>query len=33
VTLRLGITDRYDSTPQGKRPNDLEYFGVLLWKF
>ncbi len=33
LTLKLGILDRYDSTPEGKKPNDLDYFGVLLWKF
>lgn len=33
LTLKLGLLDRYDSTPEGKRPNDLEYFAVLLWKF
>lgn len=33
LSLKLGIFDRYDSTPEGRRPNDLEYFAVLLWKF
>ncbi len=33
LTLKLGVLDRYDSTPEGARPNDLEYFGVLLWSF
>lgn len=33
VTLRLGLLDRYDSTPEGRKPNDIEYFGTLLWKF
>jgi putative salt-induced outer membrane protein YdiY len=33
LTLKIGLLDRYDSTPEGKRPNDLEYFAVLLWKF
>lgn len=33
LTLRLGVLDRYDSTPDGKKPNDFEYFAVLLWKF
>ncbi len=33
VTLKLGATDRYDSQASGKKPNDVEYFGVLLWKF
>ncbi len=33
LTLRLGIWDRYDSTPEGRKPNDIEYFSTLLWKF
>lgn len=33
LTLRVGAQDRYDSTPEGRRPNDIEYFAVLLWKF
>lgn len=33
LSLKLGVLDRYDSTPDGKRPNDVEYFAVLLWKF
>lgn len=33
ITLRLGVLDRYDSTPQGKKPNDVDYFATLLWKF
>lgn len=33
VTLKLGVLDRYDSTPNGRKPNDIEYFAVLLWKY
>ncbi len=33
ITLKTGILDLYDSTPEGRKPNDLEYFFVLLWKF
>ncbi len=33
VSLKLGIIDRYDSTPGGKKANDLDYSAVLLWKF
>ena len=33
LTLKLGLLDRYDSTPEGRKPNDIEYFGALLWKF
>ncbi len=33
LTLKLGVLDRYDSTPEGKQANDYEYFATLLWKF
>jgi len=33
LTLKVGVLDRYDSTPEGKLPNDAEYFAALLWKF
>lgn len=33
LSLKLSIIDRYDSTPQGKRPNDLDYSTLLLWSF
>jgi putative salt-induced outer membrane protein YdiY len=33
LSLKLGVLDRYDSTPEGKKPNDLNYGVVLLWKF
>lgn len=33
LSLKVGVFDRYDSTPEGAKPNDLEYFAVLLWKF
>lgn len=33
LSLKTGVLDRYDSTPEGKKPNDVEYFAVLLWKF
>ncbi len=33
LTFRIGAYDRYDSTPEGKKRNDLEYFAVLVWKF
>lgn len=33
LTLRLGALDNYDSTPEGRKPNDIEYFATLLWKF
>ncbi|HUT14122.1 MAG TPA: hypothetical protein VMY42_26775 [Thermoguttaceae bacterium] len=33
LSLKLGVLDRYDSTPNGVKPNDLDYTAVLLWKF
>ncbi|MEE8451776.1 MAG: DUF481 domain-containing protein [Thermoguttaceae bacterium] len=33
LSLKFNITDRYDSTPNGAIPNDLDYSAVLLWKF
>jgi len=34
MTLKLGIEDRYDSTPgAGFKRNDLDYFAVLVWAF
>jgi putative salt-induced outer membrane protein YdiY len=33
LTLKLGALNRYDSTPEGRKRNDLEYFAVLLWKY
>ena len=33
LSLKVSILDRYDSTPGGKRPNDLDYTLTLLWKF
>jgi putative salt-induced outer membrane protein YdiY len=32
MSLKLGIIDRYDSTPNGLVPNDLNYSLMLLWK-
>jgi len=31
-SLKFSMADRYDSTPHGKRPNDLTYSLVLVWK-
>ena len=31
-SLKLSLVDRYDSTPHGRRPNDLAYSLVLVWK-
>ena len=33
LSLKLAATDRYDSTPQGAKPNDLYYSLLLLYKF
>jgi len=32
LSLKISAIDRYDSTPNGRKPNDLEYTFVLLWK-
>ncbi len=33
LSLKLAATDRYDSTPQGAKPNDVYYSLLLLYKF
>ncbi|WP_146516315.1 DUF481 domain-containing protein [Rubripirellula amarantea] len=33
LSLKVAATDRYDSTPQGARPNDVYYSLLLLYKF
>lgn len=33
LSLRLSVTDRYDSTPQGALPNDVYYAALMLYKF
>jgi len=33
LSAKLGVTDRYDSTPEGRKPNDLDYSVVLMWSF
>ncbi|MHB8902204.1 MAG: DUF481 domain-containing protein [Thermoguttaceae bacterium] len=33
LSLKMSVLDRYDSTPDGKRPNDLDYTLTLLWSF
>jgi putative salt-induced outer membrane protein YdiY len=32
LNLKLSINDRYDSTPNGRKPNDINYALLLLWK-
>ncbi len=33
LSLKVAVTDRYDSTPQGAKPNDVYYSLLLLYKF
>ncbi len=33
LSLQLSLLDRYDSTPGGKKPNDLTYATQLVWTF
>lgn len=33
LSVKLGALDRYDSTPNGRKPNDLNYSALLLYKF
>jgi len=33
LSFKLGATDRYDSTPNGLKPNDVNYSALLLYKF
>jgi putative salt-induced outer membrane protein YdiY len=33
LSLRLGMFDRYDSTPNGKRRNDIDYSTLIVWEF
>lgn len=32
-SVRLGANDRYDSTPNGRKPNDINYQAMFLYKF
>jgi hypothetical protein len=32
MSLKVLVIDRYDSTPEGKLPNDLDYSILLIWK-
>jgi putative salt-induced outer membrane protein YdiY len=32
LSLKFSLKDRYDSTPNGRRPNDVDYAVLLLWK-
>lgn len=33
LSFKLGATDRYDSTPNGAKPNDINYSALILYKF
>lgn len=33
LSFKIGAIDRYDSTPNGRKPNDLTYSMLLLYKF
>jgi putative salt-induced outer membrane protein YdiY len=33
LSLRLGVIERFDSTPNGKRKNDLDYSTLIVWEF
>jgi hypothetical protein len=33
LSAKLSVIDRYDNTPQGRRPNDLNYAALMLWAF
>lgn len=33
LSLKLTVLDRYDSTPHGVEPNDIDYTMTLLWSF
>lgn len=32
LSLKLNVIDRYDSTPNGAKPNDIDYSILLIWK-
>jgi hypothetical protein len=33
LSLKLSVIDRYDSTPEGAKANDLDYSTLILWTF
>ncbi|MCA9269430.1 MAG: DUF481 domain-containing protein [Planctomycetales bacterium] len=32
LSLKISVIDRFDSTPEGRKPNDLDYSALLMWK-
>ncbi|MBI1902718.1 MAG: DUF481 domain-containing protein [Planctomycetia bacterium] len=33
TSLKMGVVDQYDSTPHGKRRNDVQYTAQVVWEF
>jgi hypothetical protein len=33
LSAKLSVIDRYDNTPQSRRPNDINYAALMLWAF
>lgn len=33
LSAKLSVIDRYDNTPQGRKPNDINYAALMLWAF
>jgi putative salt-induced outer membrane protein YdiY len=33
LSMKIGVVDRYDSTDEGKKPNDIDYKTVIVWSF
>lgn len=33
LSLKFSVIDRYDSTPHGAKPNDLDYSTLMIWAF
>ncbi len=33
LSMKVGVVDRYDSTDEGKKPNDIDYKTLLVWSF
>ncbi len=33
LSLKFSVSNRYDSRPEGAKPNDLDYAAVVMWRF
>ena len=33
LSMKLSVLDRYDNSPEGREPNDLDYSVMVLWSF